>query len=148
PCRYDFSPWEEALSRAGRRPPRFDPDRLVDAIFHVIPNHLLRVGEAFRSELQAASNLDVYLHAPAVEIEPDGDGRSVRSVRFSGTDGKKLTVAAKLFVLASGGLEVPRLLLLSRRARGNGIGNDHDLVGRFFLEHPYMRSGIASFSRP
>jgi choline dehydrogenase-like flavoprotein len=148
PCRYDFAPWEEALTRAGRRPPRFDPNRLADSIFHVIPDHLLRFGEAYRSELQAASNLDVYLHAAAVEIETDVDGHSVKSVRFSGLDGKKLTVAAKLFVLASGGLEVPRLLLLSRRARPRGLGNEHDLVGRFFLEHPYIRSGIASFSRP
>src|SRR5262245_35319079 len=148
PCRYDFASWEEALSRAGRRPPRFDPERLADSIFHVIPEHLLRFGQAFRSELQAASNLDVYLHAAAVEIETDGDGRSVRSLRFSGVDGKKLTIGAKLFVLASGGLEVPRLLLLSRRARPKGLGNDHDLVGRFFLEHPHVRSGIASFSRP
>jgi choline dehydrogenase-like flavoprotein len=148
PSRYDFRPWEEPLARAGRRPPRFDPDALVDRIFHVIPDHLLRFGEAFRSELQAATNLDLYLHTAAVELETDGDGNSVRTARFSGLDGKKLTVAAKLFVIASGGLEVPRLLLLSRRARPNGLGNDHDLVGRFFLEHPHMRSGIALFSRP
>jgi len=147
PCRYEFAAWEEPLSRAGRRAPRLDPGGLSDRIFHVIPDHLLRFGEAFRSELQAAANVDVYLHAAAVELETDGEGRSVRSARFSGLDGKKLTVAAKIFVLASGGLEVPRLLLLSRRAQPQGIGNDHDLVGRFFLEHPYVRSGLAFFSR-
>jgi len=43
---------------------------------------------------------------------------------------------ARVFVVACGGLESPRLLLLSRSARfPNGIGNDHDLVGRFFTEH-------------
>ena len=43
---------------------------------------------------------------------------------------------ARVYVVACGGLESPRLLLLSRsRSFPNGIGNNHDLVGRFFMEH-------------
>jgi choline dehydrogenase-like flavoprotein len=43
---------------------------------------------------------------------------------------------ARVYVIACGGLETPRLLLLSRSAAfPNGIGNNHDLVGRFFMEH-------------
>jgi choline dehydrogenase-like flavoprotein len=39
-------------------------------------------------------------------------------------------------VVACGGLETPRLLLLSRAAGfPQGIGNNRDLVGRFFMEH-------------
>jgi choline dehydrogenase-like flavoprotein len=44
-------------------------------------------------------------------------------------------------VLAAGGLENPRLLLASRSVMPAGIGNDHDLVGRFFMEHPHGRGG-------
>jgi choline dehydrogenase-like flavoprotein len=39
-------------------------------------------------------------------------------------------------VLACGGIENARLLLLSRDRHANGIGNQHDLVGRFFMDHP------------
>jgi hypothetical protein len=39
-------------------------------------------------------------------------------------------------VLACGGLETARLLLVSRRRHRNGIGNEHDVVGRYFMEHP------------
>ncbi|HEY7113493.1 MAG TPA: GMC family oxidoreductase [Thermoanaerobaculia bacterium] len=148
PCRYDFASWEAALARAGRRAPRFDPARLRDLIFHVIADERLRFGETFGPELRAASNLDVYLHASALEIETDDAGGSVRAVRFAGPGGKRFRVAAKQFVLASGGLEIPRILLLSNRSRPNGLGNDHDLVGRFFQEHPHLRSGLALFRRP
>jgi choline dehydrogenase-like flavoprotein len=47
------------------------------------------------------------------------------------------TVRARLFVVACGGIETPRLLLLSRSdAFPHGIGNEHDRVGRGFNEHP------------
>ena len=43
---------------------------------------------------------------------------------------------ARVYVVACGGLESPRLLLLSRSSEfPSGIGNNHDLVGRFFMEH-------------
>ena len=148
PCRYDFAAWEPALARAGRRAPRFDPARLQDLLFHVIPDERLRFGEVFGPELRGATNLDVYLHAAAMELETDVSGGAVRSVLCAGPDGKRFRVAAKEFVLASGGLEIPRILMLSNRARPQGLGNDHDLVGRFFQEHPYLRSGLAFFRRP
>ena len=37
-------------------------------------------------------------------------------------------------MLAAGGIENPRLLLAS-----GGIGNGHDLVGRYFMDHPRLR---------
>jgi choline dehydrogenase-like flavoprotein len=41
-------------------------------------------------------------------------------------------------VLATGGIENARLLLASRSTRPDGLGNDHDLVGRYFMEHPHI----------
>jgi len=51
-------------------------------------------------------------------------------------------------VLAAGGIENPRLLLLSRGTHRNGLGNDHDLVGRFFAERMSARSGYVVGSSP
>ena len=43
---------------------------------------------------------------------------------------------ARVYIVACGALETPRLLLLSRSSGfPHGIGNNHDLVGRFFMEH-------------
>ena len=43
---------------------------------------------------------------------------------------------AAQFVLAAGGLENPRLMLASTDGRATGIGNQHDNVGRYYLDHP------------
>jgi choline dehydrogenase-like flavoprotein len=51
-------------------------------------------------------------------------------------------------VLAASGIENPRLLLLSRRVHRNGLGNDHDLVGRFFAERMSARTGYISPASP
>ena len=40
-----------------------------------------------------------------------------------------------MYVLAAGGIENPRLLLAAN------IGNDHDLVGRYFMDHPEPSGG-------
>jgi choline dehydrogenase-like flavoprotein len=46
------------------------------------------------------------------------------------------SVQAKTFILATGGIENARLLLLSNKQQPAGLGNQNDLVGRFFMEHP------------
>lgn len=52
-------------------------------------------------------------------------------------DGVRSVIRAKIFVVACGGIESPRLLLLSRSTYSpNGVGNNNGLVGRFFMEHP------------
>jgi GMC oxidoreductase len=50
--------------------------------------------------------------------------------------GNRTILRAKIFILACGGMENARLLLVSRRVQPNGIGNQFDLVGRFFMDHP------------
>ena len=47
-------------------------------------------------------------------------------------------------MLAAGGIGNARLLLLGNTDHPGGIGNQHDLVGRFFMEHLALRSGVVS----
>jgi choline dehydrogenase-like flavoprotein len=42
--------------------------------------------------------------------------------------------------MAAGGIENARLLLASRRVHHAGLGNENDLVGRYFMDHPRVRS--------
>ena len=55
---------------------------------------------------------------------------------------------AKTFVLATGATENARLLLASNDRVPHGLGNDHDLVGRYFMEHPHVWSGYFVASDP
>ncbi len=44
----------------------------------------------------------------------------------------------ELYVLATGGIENPRLLLNATTVQKPGLGNGNDLVGRYFMDHPYV----------
>ena len=57
-----------------------------------------------------------------------------------------LRVPARLFVIAAGGLETARLLLLSRQQQDVGLGNGHDLVGRYYMDHPGFSGGELEIS--
>ena len=69
-------------------------------------------------------------------------------MRLACLQGPKFWVSAKLFILATGGIENARLLLLSNKVQSAGLGNQHDLVGRFFMDHAGLESGIILLSRP
>jgi choline dehydrogenase-like flavoprotein len=101
----------------------------------------LRLADRFGAELRASQDVDVVLGANATEILLDDALGHVRAVRFASLDGRRLTLRADRFVLAAGGLEVPRLLLASNRQLPAGVGNAHDLVGRFFADHPKHKRG-------
>jgi choline dehydrogenase-like flavoprotein len=67
----------------------------------------------------------------------DGPDRRIDGLEVQTFDRHKETVRAKIYVLACGGIENPRLLLLSQSEQfPRGIGNSHDIVGRGFNEHP------------
>jgi choline dehydrogenase-like flavoprotein len=92
-------------------------------------------GVEHRAKLQDTPSLDVLLHANLSDIEMDPHGQSITGYRIKTLGGKQATVKARNFVLALGGLENPRLLLNAQTVQSRGIGNDRDLVGRFFMEH-------------
>jgi choline dehydrogenase-like flavoprotein len=84
---------------------------------------------------------EIFLHATATSIEAAQSGRGVEKLLVRSLHGGALTVRARIFILASGGLENARLLLASRSVMPAGLGNGHDIVGRYFMEHPHARGG-------
>ena len=97
-------------------------------------------GQAYREDLASAANVAVYLNANVVETET-GDGlRSISGLRLATWKRQRVRARAGAYVLAAGGIENPRLMLASNRSMRAGLGNQHDLVGRF-MDHPYLWSG-------
>lgn len=96
-------------------------------------------------QLARSGNVELLLNACVTELRTDGSGR-VESLEVRRDDGSGFTVRPRLVVLAAGGIENARLLLLGDGRRG--IGNDHDLAGRFFAERLSGRSGELMFTRP
>jgi choline dehydrogenase-like flavoprotein len=101
------------------------------------------------SERLARSNdVRVLLHATSTELVTEGGNERVTGIRALTTADRKLTVRSRIYVLAAGGIENPRLLLLSNRVHSGGLGNGNDLVGRYFMEHLAARSGVIVPSSP
>ena len=95
----------------------------------------------YREQLRTASNVTVYLHANALRLRSNENGSHVEGVEAVSLTGQKYTVNARDYVLACGGIENARLLLLSRDAHPGGLCNEHDVVGRYFMEHPTVSAG-------
>jgi choline dehydrogenase-like flavoprotein len=99
-------------------------------------------------KLKAARNVRVVLHANVTSILQNDAADRVDSLRVQTLSGRMFLAKATMFVLATGGLEVPRLLLASRDRQPNGIGNAHDVVGRYYMCHLAGTIGSLRFSGP
>ena len=138
--------WWDARDRFTPLP--VDPARVVTRVVQIISQGPKSLGVRYHDELAAARTVTVYRHANVTSIDLDESGRSVREISVAVLSGPRFTVQARHFVLAAGGLENPRLLLASSSRFPQGVGNQNDLVGRYFLEHPRFVAGALLPSSP
>lgn len=100
-----------------------------------------RFGERYRELLSQSSNISVYLNSNVTLIETNRTGDQVDRLHVQTLGGRAFKVVAKSFVLCTGGIEVPRLLLASNAQNPRGVGNEYDMVGRYFMLHPQLDVG-------
>jgi len=91
-------------------------------------------GKRYGKKLRDSANVTVVLNARCVDLVKHDGGDRVAALTVSDVGGRRLNVTARQFVLATGGIEVPRLLLHAARG-GAGFGNGNDLVGRYYACH-------------
>lgn len=91
------------------------------------------IGSRFESALRSASNVCTLLQATVTRLQMNPSGTAIEAAIVRTGGGKTITVRANHFVLAAGTLENARLLLANRDLHRNGIGNDYDTVGRYYL---------------
>ncbi len=94
------------------------------------------------------SAVDLWLDATLVRLEVEASGKRVGGGVARTRSGREVVVKARAFVLATGGIENARLLLCSRDASGRALGNQHDQVGRYLMNHPKNYHGIIELTRP
>lgn len=154
--RHDLQPWyaearrmfgigsveadERLWPRIGALAPAFDPHFVRTAFWHF---DLLtgRFALARCQDLVAAPDVTIITRATVTHLQARHDQGSIAQVSIADPGGCRATVSARRFVLAAGGLENARLLLASNDVHPRGLGNEHDLVGRYFMEHPHARGG-------
>jgi len=128
----------ERWTLEGEPPIAFTDDAIESRVFQIAPR---RFASLYGQALERARNVNVQLNANLIELEADADARRVERAQVATLAGGRFAVRARHFVLATGGIENARLLLASRGVRSAGLGNDFDLVGRHFMEHPHLVAG-------
>jgi choline dehydrogenase-like flavoprotein len=91
-------------------------------------------GKRYGQLLQNSANVTVMLGLRCLKLNRATGADIIGSADFIDDSGRAHSVRADVFVLATGGIEVPRLLLASDPT-GNGFGNLGDCLGRFYMCH-------------
>jgi choline dehydrogenase-like flavoprotein len=112
-------------------------------------------GHRYEVELRRSPRLKTLLNANVTGIRLTQDAKRVdrleaATLNSQGGAGTHFTVKPRITILACGGMENARLLLASNEVMAGGIGNQNDLVGRFFADNPIPRdvATLVSFAGP
>lgn len=133
---YDESFWD----RAGRAAP--GPAIARDAFTSFFwqfsrsrlnPVDLTRMADDFLATRR--DDVRILLDATTMRLHAGEAGDRFEALDIQSITGRRARVTAKLCVLAAGAIENARLLLASGEGRAHGLGNRHDQVGRYLMEH-------------
>ena len=102
----------------------------------------LEVGHCLWRTAAGFEQYRTLLHANFTAFTTNEDRTGVHSLTVRSLNGVSAKINAAKFVLCCGGIENARLLLLAAEANSGGFGNNNDLVGRFFMQHPRGPAGL------
>lgn len=143
PGTYEPEFWEREIGRRDARRIPLVTGRVRDTISQFSPP--ARFGKLYREALRRSSRVRVYLRANATHRHRRPGwcrlGRAGRDLERPPRLGGRPPLRAR------DRRHRARLLLASNRMQPAGLGNSHDLVGRFFMDHPRLLSGRIRFRR-
>ena len=116
-----------------RRAPAIRRREVRGWILALQPTDPIRVHVSRRA--RERSHTTVLLNCNAIRIETDSAASRVQRIGVAALNGKTGTITARAYVLACGGMENARLLLLSDEVQSEGLGNRSGALGRFFTQH-------------
>lgn len=140
----DLGPYEYDLAYWQNKYPSFIPLPLDENIIWSKMwqfSQPTRFGEKYKSSIVDAPNIQLYTYANVTTIRANDSVSSITGLVVKNYSGKQHIVKAKYFILACCAIQNARLLLASNDQAPAGLGNDHDLVGRYFMEHPELKTG-------
>ncbi|MCO4097895.1 MAG: GMC family oxidoreductase [Gemmatimonas sp.] len=143
PYAYDVPHWQQRDARRELLP--LDRTVLQEKLWQF--SAPTRFGSKFHDPIVQSPNVHLYTHANVVQVVANEAASAIEAVTVRHFDGREFTVRAKWFVLACSTMQNVRLLLASNARAAAGLGNQHDQVGRCFMEHIEMPGGMAHLTR-
>lgn len=139
PYAYKAEDWEDR--RAVRLP--FKSDRISTSMSQYGLRYPFT--EQYPRQIKQTPNITTIIYASVVEIVTDESNQTVTRLRIVSSKDKQFWLTAKIFILATGGLENARLLLASNRQQASGLGNQNDVVGRYFMDRPILSCSLLPY---
>ncbi|MGF1469048.1 MAG: FAD-dependent oxidoreductase [Sandaracinaceae bacterium] len=131
PYDYDYDSWIAREARPDLI--RLEAPGFRQVVFQLGPPDRFK---GMLDEVRRSARIRLCLRSTVARIERTEAG-AVASLTVVGKAKNRFSVRARDYVLATGGIDNPKLLLAS-----GGIGNEHDQVGRYFQEHIHVDAGI------
>jgi choline dehydrogenase-like flavoprotein len=111
--------------------PSFDP-----SVYRFSPPTRFR--ERFGDELRTSDRIRCLTQCNVRRLQSGTDPTTVSSVNCRTPSGKEISVLSRHYVLAAGGLENARLLLVAGDEKTLPALTAHTQIGRSFMEHPHL----------
>lgn len=143
PYNYDFHYWKKEL-------PNLNPFPLDEKVIwnKMWQYSLAQFGSLYANTITNAKKIHLYTYANVVDIISNDTSKEIKEVIVKNHAGKTHKVKAKHFILACGAIQNARLLLASNSQAPRGLGNDNDIVGRYFMEHIEHKSAELWLAKP
>jgi len=136
----------DLLAHLHTRAPSLDAQRIWYHFSKWSPKPNLR--ELYLGEIGDSDRCTLLLHANVTGIVLENELRRINKIAVRSLQGRTALVRARIFILCVGGIETARLLLSNNEQQPTGIGNEHDMVGRFFQDHPSAMVGWLKTPHP
>ena len=145
-----LGPYEYGIDYWQKENPKLIPLPLDSTVVwsKVWQSSTARFGALYKNQIVQAKNIYLYTYANVVDIKANESISSIQQVEVKNHAGKTHTVRAKHFILACCAIQNARLLLASNSQASHGLGNDHDIVGRYFMEHLEINSAELWLFKP
>jgi len=144
PFEYSFEYWQQQDKSLISLP--FDKEVVYNKMWQFSPP--TRFGTKYKDTIVNAPNIHLYTYANVTNIKANPNISAITEVTVKNFAGKQHTIKAKYFVSACCAMQNARLLLASNQQAPMGLGNDNDLVGRYFMEHLEIKSAEMWFDKP
>lgn len=105
-------------------------------------------GKVYRERLKRSTRVRLLTGVTCTEIACPSQGGRAQSLECRTHAGGRVTVTAKAFVVACGGLESTRLLMSSTGPGGEQLGNRSGHLGRWYMAHVEGSIANVRFSTP
>ena len=100
-----------------------------------------RFGKKYKDAIVNSKTIQLHIYANVVDFDATENISTINQVTVKNYAGKQHTVKAKNFILACSAMQNARVLLACNKQAPKGLGNDNDIVGRYFMEHAEIKTG-------